>query len=152
MIKILFICHGNICRSPMAEFVFRRLVEEKGLSSSFEIASAATSSEELGNPVYPPVRQLLAKKGISTKGKVARRVTERDFEYYDYLIGMDDYNMGNLRRMSLPSMEVKLFKLLSFAGLTRDVDDPWYTGEFESCYEDVLLGCEALLRRLEENG
>jgi len=149
MMKILFVCHGNICRSPMAEFVFKDMVAKAGLSSSFEIASAATSNEEIGNPVYPPVRQLLSEKGISCKGKSARRITADDYGYYDYLIGMDDYNIRNMKRCFGGDEENKIFKLLSFAGLERDVDDPWYTGEFDACYKDVVMGCEALLRSME---
>ncbi len=148
MEKILFICHGNICRSPMAEFVFKDMVDKAGVSSSFEIASAATSNEEIGNPVYPPVRQLLAEKGISCKGKYARRITADDYEYYDYLIGMDDYNIRNMKRVFGEDCENKIFKLLSFAGLERDVDDPLYSGECDTCYKDVVMGCEAVLRSI----
>lgn len=136
----------------MAEFVFKDLAEEAGVSDLFHVESAATSSEELGNPVYPPVRQLLSEKGISTKGKRARRITPSDYEEFDYIIGMDSANIRNLRRFFSDDPEGKVYKLLSFAGEDRDVDDPWYTDEFDVCYLDVLTGCRALLRRLLKDG
>lgn len=148
MIKILFICHGNICRSPMAEFVMKDLVKKAGLSDRFEIASAAVSREELGNPVYPPARRKLAENGISCDGKYARQVTRADYSYYDHLICMDHSNLRNLDRIigSDPAHKVSL--LLEHAGSSRSVADPWYTGDFDATWEDVTAGCIALLNEL----
>lgn len=148
MKKILFVCHGNICRSPMSEFVMKALVKERGLQDEFYIESAATSTEELGNPVYPPARQKLAEHGISTVGKYARQVESSDFEHFDYIVGMDRYNILNLKRVAPRSMEYKISLLLEHAGLHRDVADPWYTGDFEATWQDVNLGCSALLDKL----
>lgn len=152
MIKILFICHGNICRSPMAEFVFKDMVEKRGLADRFEIASAATSTEEIwngvGNPVYPPAREELAKHGISCDGKRAVQLKKSDYDAYDYLIGMDYMNIKNIERMTgYQGGKIKL--LLSFAGEDRPISDPWYTGDFRKTYEDVVKGCEALLRCID---
>lgn len=132
----------------MAEFVFKKLASDVGASDRFEVASAATTSEEIGNPVYPPVRQLLSSKGISTKGKSARRITKGDYTSYDYIIGMDSENMRDMLRFYDNDPEGKIYKLLSFAGIDRDVADPWWTGEFETAYDDILTGCRALLERL----
>lgn len=148
MKKILFVCHGNICRSPMAEFVFRDLVEKRGLSHRIAAASAATSTEEIGNPVHPGTRRKLQEHGIGCAGKTARQLTRRDYEEYDMLIGMDEYNMRNMRRMLGGDPDGKLVKLLCFCGETRDVADPWYTGDFEQTWQDVLRGCTALLDEL----
>lgn len=152
MIKILFICHGNICRSPMAEFVMKNLTAARGLSDQFYIASAATSSEEIwngiGNPVYPPARAKLAEHGIACGGKRAVQLRREDYAQYDYLIGMDSANIRNMHRMLGGDPEGKVFKLLSFAGSDRDISDPWYTGDFDATYRDVVEGCEALLARL----
>ncbi len=145
MVKVLFICHGNICRSPMAEFVMKNLVEKRGISSDFYIESAATSTEEIGNPVYPPAKRKLAEHGISCDGKYARQVTKRDYQEYDYLIVMDNWNMKNLRRMLGADPEGKMFMLMSFAGSSREVADPWYTGNFDATWHDVTAGCEGLL-------
>ncbi len=154
MIKILFICHGNICRSPMCEFIMKKLVAEKGLSQDFHIASAATSTEEIwngiGNPVYPPAKAKLAEHGIGCAGKRAVQLTPSDYGKYDYLIGMDSANIRNMRRMLGSDPEGKIHKLLSFAGSDRDISDPWYTGDFDATYRDVTEGCEALLRHLTE--
>ncbi len=153
MIKILFICHGNICRSPMAEFVMKNLTAARGLSDQFYIASAATSSEEIwngiGNPVYPPARAKLAEHGIACGGKRAVQLRREDYAQYDYLIGMDSANIRNMHRMLGGDPEGKVFKLLSFAGSDRDISDPWYTGDFDATYRDVVEGCEALLARLQ---
>ena len=132
MIKVLFICHGNICRSPMAEFVMKDLVDKAGLAGSFEIASAATSTEEIGNPVYPPARRKLAEHGISCAGKTARQITRRDYDDYDYLIAMDRNNLRNLRRFVGEDPEGKVSLLLEHTGCPGDVADPWYTGDFEA--------------------
>ena len=150
MIKILFVCHGNICRSPIAEFVMKDLVARFNLSDRFYIASAATSSEELGNPVYPPARTELARHGISCQGKRAVQLTRADYGRYDYLIGMDSANIRNMHRMLGGDPEGKIYKLLSFAGSDRDIADPWYTGNFDAAYEDILEGCQALLDQFKE--
>lgn len=153
MTKILFVCHGNICRSPMAEFVMKNLTAARGLSDQFYIASAATSSEEIwngiGNPVYPPARAKLAEHGIACGGKRAVQLRREDYAQYDYLIGMDSANIRNMHRMLGGDPEGKVFKLLSFAGPDRDISDPWYTGDFDATYRDVVEGCEALLARLQ---
>ena len=150
MVKILFICHGNICRSPMAEFVMKDLAERAGLSGEFEIASAATSSEELGNPVYPPARRMLAAHGISCAGKTARRMTREDYRRYDLLIGMDEANLRNMTRIAGGDPEGKIRLLLDYAGRHDEVADPWYTGDFQATWDDVTEGCSALLRSLTE--
>ena len=143
MIKVLFVCHGNICRSPMAEFVFKDMVSRRGLPSRFFIASAATS-----NPVYPPARQELAKHGISCGDKRAVRLKASDYDTYDYLIGMDDMNIRNIERMTGHKAGGKIRLLLSFAGSPDGIRDPWYSGNFEEAYRDVERGCEALLEYL----
>ena len=150
MIKILFVCHGNICRSPMAEFVFKDMVKKAGISDSFYIASAATSTEELGNPPHRGTREILGRLGISYDGKYAVQITRADYDKYDLIIGMDSANIRNLKRILGEDKENKIYKLLEFAGLSRDVDDPWYTGRFETTYQDILTGCEGLLRFFKE--
>ena len=152
MIKVLFICHGNICRSPMAEFVFKDLVAKRGLSDQFHIESAATSTEELGNPVYPPARRKLNSLGIDCSGKRARQMNKSDYDKFDYLIGMDTYNMRNINRICGGDPDGKVYKMLAIAGESRDVADPWYTGDFEATYRDVLKGSEAFLDMLKEQG
>lgn len=149
MIKVLFVCHGNICRSPMAEFVFKDMVAKSGLSKDFEIASAATSTEEIGNPVHPGTRRKLAQYGISTAGKYARQMTKADYDHYDYLIGMDSWNIRNMIRIIGDDPDGKVYKLLSFAGKNGDIADPWYTGDFDETYRDVVEGCKAFLHQLE---
>lgn len=155
MIRILFVCHGNICRSPIAEFVMKDLIVKSDLSTSFHIASAATSSEEIwngiGNPVYPPAKAILAQHGISCAGKRAIQLTRADYDKYDYLIGMDSANIRNMHRILGGDPDGKITKLLSFAGFERDIADPWYTGNFDETYRDVLEGCEALLAKLKED-
>ena len=148
MIKILFVCHGNICRSPMAEFVMKDLVRKAGLESRFEIASAATSSEEIGNPVYPPARRMLASHGIDCSGKTARRMTRADYDRFDLLIGMDYANIRNMERLCSGDPEGKIKLLLDYAGRHDEVADPWYTGDFQATWDDVTEGCASLLARL----
>ena len=147
--KILFICHGNICRSPMAEFVMKALVREAGLEEEFEIASAATSREEIGNPVYPQARAELARHGIGCKGKTARQMTAADYDHYDYLVAMERYNLKNMRRIC-DDPQGKFALLLGFAGDAGDIDDPWYTGRFAEVYEQIERGCRGLLARCAE--
>lgn len=148
MVKILFVCHGNICRSPMAEFVMKKLVKERGLSDKFEIASAATSTEEIGNGVYPPARKKLSEHGISCDGKTARQMTRNDYEYYDYLVAMDKFNLRNMTRFVDDDKAKKVSLLMDYTDTPRDVADPWYTGDFETTYNDVLNGCTGLLEFL----
>ena len=179
MIKILFVCHGNICRSPMAEFVMKKLVRDlpavgkREISSStkfgvetdtalsatdFEIASAATSTEEIGNPVYPPARRMLARHGIDCSGKTARQMTVADYNHYDYIVLMDQNNLRNLRWI-LPRdiyeretrEPCKISLLMDWAHKSRDVADPWYTGDFEATWQDVNEGCKAMLQWIIEN-
>ena len=155
-IKILFVCHGNICRSPMAEFVMKKMV---GDSSDFEIASAATSTEEIGNPVYPPARRMLAMHGIDCSGKTARQMTARDYEYYDYIVLMDRNNLRNLRwilpadvyarETTGPVENRKVSLLMGWAHKSRDVADPWYTGDFVATWDDVNEGCKAMLAQIK---
>lgn len=132
MIKILFICHGNICRSPMAEYVMKDLVKKAGLAAQFHIESAATSAEEIGNPVYPPARRKLAEHGISCAGHAARQLTREDYDRWDLLIGMDGANLRNMRRICGGDPAGKLRLLLDCAGRSGEVADPWYTGDFET--------------------
>lgn len=166
-VKILFVCHGNICRSPMAEFVMKKLVQDLPKDSAhsaieFEIASAATSTEEIGNPVYPPARRMLAMHGIDCSGKTARQMTARDYEYYDYIVLMDRNNLRNLRwilpadvymretasgeAQGTPPKKVSL--LMDWVGKSRDVADPWYTGDFVATWDDVNEGCKAMLAQI----
>lgn len=156
MIKILFVCHGNICRSPMAEFVLKDMVEKRGIAEQFEIASAATSTEEIwngvGNPVYPPAREELAKHGISCDGKRAVQLKASDYDYYDYLIGMDTMNMRNMERMTGHSKSDKMRMMLEYSGECRSVIDPWFSHAFDETYRDVVTGCTAFLEFLEKEG
>lgn len=149
MIKILFVCHGNICRSPMAEFVMKDLVRKAGRAEEFSIASAATSTEELGNPVYPPARRMMAAHGIDCTGKTARQLRKADYAQYDYLIGMDQANFRNMQRMCGGDPDGKIHLLLDFTDRPGQVADPWYTGDFQATWEDVLEGCEGLLRHID---
>lgn len=146
MKKILFVCHGNICRSPMAEFVMKDLLSKEGIEAY--VASAATSTEEIGNPVHRGTRAKLGQYGISTEGKYAVQLTKSDYNKYDYLIGMDTYNIRNMLRILGGDPEGKVCKLLSFAGDDGDIADPWYTGNFDDTYDDVLKGCKALVKIL----
>ena len=152
MIKLLFVCHGNICRSPMAEFILKNMVSKRGIAQNFLIASCATSDEEIfngiGNPVYPPAKKELAKHGISCEGKRAVQLTKRDYENYDYLICMDENNLRNMLRMLGGDPKCKISKLMNHTSRPGDVADPWYTGNFEVTYADIVEGCEALLKEL----
>lgn len=148
MFRILFICHGNICRSPMAEFVFKDMVLKAGVADRFEIASRATSREEIGNDVYPPAKRLLSLKGIACAGHRATQITREDAEYYDFLILMDGNNSRNFHRLFGTAFDDKLSLLLSWAGENRSIADPWYSGNFEETWNDVNLGCKALLEKL----
>ena len=152
MIKVLFICHGNICRSTMAESVMTHLVKQQHMESFFKIYSAATSREEIGNgPHYGTVNQL-RKVNITVIPHRAVQMTQKDYEEYDYLIGMDTANIRNMNRIAGGDPEGKIYKLLSFAGSGRDVADPWYTGDFETTYQDVVAGCKGFLEWLKEQG
>ncbi len=148
MHRILFVCHGNICRSPMAEFVMKHLVEKAGLADNYDIASAATSTEEIGNGVYPPARRKLAEHGIDCQGKRARQLTRGDYSRYDLLVGMDGQNMRNMLRICGGDPQGKLRMLMDFTRRPGDVADPWYTGDFEATWRDVLEGCQGLLQYL----
>ena len=149
MIKVLFICHGNICRSPAAEFLLRELLDQAGLGGDYTVASAATSSEEIGNPVYPPMRKVLADHGLDCGGKTARQIRRGDYEDFDLLIGMDEENLWNMRRVFHGDPDGKLRNLLDYAGRPGEaIADPWYTRDFEQTWRDVLEGCEALLAAL----
>lgn len=147
MKKILFVCHGNICRSPMAEFVMKDLCKKEGIDAF--IASAATSTEEIGNPVHYGTRRKLSEYGISTEGKYAIQLTKSDYGKYDYIIGMDTANIRNILRIFGSDPEYKAYKLLSFAGEGGDIADPWYTGNFNETYDDVLRGCKALIEEIK---
>ena len=151
MIKVMFICHGNICRSPMAEFVMKDLVKKKGVADLFEIASCATSREEIGNPVYPPVRKLLGSLGISCEGKTAVQLTAHDYDLYDYIIAMDDMNLRNIDRIITSNPDDKISRLLDFTDTPGNIADPWYTDDFETTYRDVLKGCQGLLAYIESD-
>lgn len=150
--KIMFVCHGNICRSPMAEFIFKKLVAEKGMSDNFVVASSATSTEEIwngvGNPVYPPAKAILAKHGISCEGKRAVQLKKSDYEKYDIFIGMDSANIRNMNRIFGGDPDGKVYKLLSFADSGADVSDPWYSRDFDIAYNDIMTGCNALMNNI----
>lgn len=152
MIKIMFVCHGNICRSPMAEFVLKDMVRHRGLENDFVIASSATSTEEIwngvGNPVYPPVKAVLEDHGIDPSGKRAVQLKASDYDKYDLFIGMDSANIRNMARILGEDKDNKIRKLMEYTGSNSDVSDPWYTRDFDRCYKDIYSGCEALLNSL----
>ena len=146
--KILVVCHGNICRSPMAEFVLKDMVKQRGLEQRYEIASAATSREEIGNPVYPPARRKLAEHGIACAGHRARQMTRYDYGYYDLIVCMDHANIRSASRIAGGDPENKIRLLLDFTDRAgQEVADPWYTGDFDATWQDVVEGCAALMEQ-----
>lgn len=151
MIKVLFVCHGNICRSPMAEFVFRDFVKKREFENDFFIDSAATSSEELGNDMHIGTKKKLSEEKIPYTGHIARKITLADYEKYDYIIGMDENNIRNMIRIFGSDKDSKIYKLLDFSGNSRDIADPWYTGNFDQTYDDVVNGCNGFFEYLIKN-
>ena len=154
MIKVLFVCWGNICRSPMAEFIMKDLVEKNGLSSEFYIESAATSTEEIGNPIYPPAKSELARHKIGVPGnelglsqKRARQMTRADYDRFDYIIGMENLNLSYMNRILGSDPDGKVHLMMDFTDHPEDIDDPWYTGDFSGVYKQILEGCECLLKK-----
>ena len=150
MHRVLFICHGNICRSPMAEFVMKDLVRKAELAEEFSIASAATSTEEIGNPIYPPARRKLAEHGIGCAGKTARQLRREDYDRFDLLVCMDSANLRRMERICGGDPQGKMSRLLDHTAYPGDVADPWYTGDFSRTWQDVEAGCRALLEKLRE--
>ncbi len=148
MIKVLFVCLGNICRSPMAELMFKDMIKKKGLESKFLIESAGTSNEEEGNPVYPPAARKLAEFGISTSGKYARKLIKADYEKYDYILAMENSNLRNIEKILGKDVDKKVFRLLDLSKNPRDIADPWYTGNFDITYSDIKEGLEAFINFL----
>lgn len=151
MIKVMFVCHGNICRSPMAEFVFKDMVAKRGVEDLFVIASSATSREEIGNSVHPGTRYKLKEYGIVSEGKRAVQLTRKDYEEYDYLIAMEQRNITNMYRIIGQDEDKKVSRLLDFTDKPRDIADPWYTGNFDITYDEVYEGCERLLQFILDN-
>ncbi len=151
--KILFICHGNICRSPMAEFITKKIVKDLGKENEYEIASAATTQDAIisgiGHDIDVRSQRVMNEHGIPFNHRQARKMVKSDYEKYDYIIGMDEENFFDMNHISAGDPERKEYKLLSFAGSMMDVDDPWYTGDFEAAYQDIYRGCEALIKKIE---
>ncbi len=156
MIKVMFVCHGNICRSPMAEMILKEMVRKRGIADQFTIASSATSTEEIwgdrGNPIYPPALDTLKRHGIPCGRHYAVQLKKSDYAAYDYIICMDSLNLRNIGRMLGADREGKIYRLLDFTDTPRDVSDPWFTGKFEQTYADIVYGCEGLLERLRREG
>lgn len=148
MIKILFICHGNICRSAMCEFIMRDMVEKLGLSDRIEVASAATSREEIGNDMYPPAKRKLDKEHIPYTRRQARQVTASDYDRYDLILCMEQYNIRNLKRIIPDDPEHKIHLLLDYTDNPRDISDPWYSDDFDTAYDDIVAGCKGLMNHL----
>ncbi len=150
MIKIMFVCHGNICRSPMAEFVFKDIAEKNGKADEFFIDSSATSTEEIGNSVYPPAVNELKRHGIKLYSHYAKQITKKDYEDFDLIICMEKYNIRNLARVIGDDKDGKVHLLMEYTGVSRDVADPWYTRNFATAYNDIFSGCTALFNSLKE--
>lgn len=150
MTKILFVCHGNICRSPMAEFIFKHMVDEAGHAADFEIASAAVSTEETGNDMYPPAKRMLVSQNIPFTRRQARQITRADYAYYDHIVCMDQSNLRWMQHIIGEDSQHKVSLLMTWAGKNRDVADPWYTGDFTIAYNDIWEGCQAMLKRLNK--
>ena len=155
MKKIMFVCHGNICRSPMAEFIFKKMLAEKGIAENFVVASSATSTEEIygdrGNPVYPPAKRELLRHGITCEGKTAVQLKKSDYHKYDLFVAMDSMNVRNIMRIFGSDKDGKVSKLLDHTDEKGDVADPWYSDRFDIAYSDIERGCKALLKELTEN-
>ena len=152
MIKIMFVCHGNICRSPMAEFIFKDMIKKMGIEKEFFVQSSATSTEEIwgdkGNPVYPPAKKKLAEHNISCEGKRAVQLKKDDYDKYDYIIGMEQVNVRNILKIVKEDKENKVFRLMDFTDNKKDIQDPWYSGNFDITYDEIYEGCKGLLRYL----
>lgn len=148
MKKILFVCHGNICRSPMAEFVMKHLLEQTGRTNEFEVASAAVSSEELGNDIYPPAKNKMTEKGIRFNKRAARKMTVSDYKYYDHIVCMDHSNLRLIKHIVADDPENKITLMMNWTNQNRDVADPWYTGDFEATYQDLSKACKAMINSL----
>lgn len=150
----MFVCHGNICRSPMAEFIFKNMVKKQGLQNDFIVASSATSTEEIwngiGNPVYPPARAELEKHGLSCEGKRAVQLKKSDYEKYDYFIGMDSMNIRNMKRIFGSDRDNKISRLMDYTDRGGDVSDPWYSRRFDIAFRDIYTGCEGLLKSISK--